>query len=188
MHVTKTLSIQAVSRLQSTSSMVTQKESPVGLLKHACKVVRPGESLVSRTYATASKLKHTSHYTRLNKHFKSDKLTAYPFHPPTSNNLSMIITISKDSTKDTMVIHLSKCLWFFTASFSIQITSTAIYLPGSCKSAADMLSRRQSKEFSCQRILSITSTSMSPTTLKLSYLLRCLTGHQQYYSTTLLIC
>ena len=146
--------------------MVTQKESPVGLLKHACKVVRPGESFVSRMYAKASKLKHPSHYTRLNKHFKSDKLAAYLFHPPTSNNLCMIITINKDSTKDTMVIHPSKCMWFFTASLSIQITCTAIHLPGSCKSAADMLSIRQNKEFCCQCILSITFTSMSPTTLK----------------------
>ena len=98
--------------------MVTQKESPVNLLKHACKVVRPGESFVSRTHATASKLKHPSHYTRLNKHFKSDKLVAYPFHQPTSNNLCMIITINKDSTKDTMVIYLSKCLWFLLHSFT----------------------------------------------------------------------
>ena len=71
--------------------------SLVGLLQHACKVIRPGRSFVLRMYATAAKLKHLSHYTRLNRSFKSDlywwhtfittwngtSLLHTPFHRPT---------------------------------------------------------------------------------------------------------
>ena len=57
-----------------TQKRATKREilSLVGLLQHACKVVRPGRSFVSRMYSTATKLKQLSHYTRLNKDFRSD--------------------------------------------------------------------------------------------------------------------
>ena len=57
-----------------TQKKATKREilSLVGLLQHTCKVVRPGRSFVSRMNITAAKLKQLSHYTRLNKDFRSD--------------------------------------------------------------------------------------------------------------------
>ena len=46
--------------------------SLVGLLHHAYKFVRPGRLFVSQMYITTAKLKQLSHYTRLNKDFRSD--------------------------------------------------------------------------------------------------------------------
>ena len=208
-----------------TRKKATKREvlSLVGLLQHAAKVVRPGRSFVSRMYSTAAKLKHLSHYTRLNKDFKSDlhwwntfvnswngtSLLHAPFHqatfdftiqtdasgswgcgalyyplwfqyawPPEWSNISimakelvpiiiccavwsqslahkqiqfqcdnqsLVMAINKGSAKDTMVMHLLRCLWFLIATFDIQITAT--HLPGVCNSAADMLSRNQRVEF-----------------------------------------
>ena len=57
------------------SAWLTQKRdilSLVGLLQHACKVMRPGRSFMSRMYITAAKPEHLSHYTHLTKDFKSD--------------------------------------------------------------------------------------------------------------------
>ena len=196
--------------------------SLVGLLQHACKVVRPGRSFVSRMYITAAKLKHLSHYTRLIKDFRSDLywwhtfvtlwngtslLNAFHqtdfdciiqtdasgswgcgsfFYPhwfqyawgselaPVNimakelvriiiscavwapllahkqvqfqcDNQSLVSAINKGSSKDRMVMHLLRCLWFIIATFDIHITST--HLPGIHNSTADMLSRNQSEEF-----------------------------------------
>ena len=47
--------------------------SLVSLLQHACKVVKPGRSLVSRTYAIATKMRHLTLHTWLNRDFKSDQ-------------------------------------------------------------------------------------------------------------------
>ena len=44
----------------------------VGLLQHACKVVKPGRSFMSRMYITTAKLKQLSHYNCLNKDFRYD--------------------------------------------------------------------------------------------------------------------
>ena len=55
------------------------------------------------------------------------------------NNESLIIAINKGSSKDKLVIHLLRCLWFFVAHFDIQITAT--YLPGTLNITADHLSR-----------------------------------------------
>ena len=59
-----------------TQKKATKREilSLVGLLQHACKVVRPGRSFVSRMYITAAKLKQLSHYTCLSKDFRSDQI------------------------------------------------------------------------------------------------------------------
>ena len=46
--------------------------SLVGLLQHACKVVRPGRMSVARMYSTAAKVKKLTHFSRLNKSFRSD--------------------------------------------------------------------------------------------------------------------
>lgn len=211
--------------------------SLVGLLQHACKVVRPGRLFVSQMYSTAAKLKHLSHHTRLNKEFRSNlhwwhtfvtswngtSLFHAPYHQapfdsciqtdasgswgcgaflhpywfqyawPSEwsnitimakelvpiiiscavwgpllthkhiqfqcDNQSLVSAINKGSAKDNMVMHLLRCLWFFTASFDIQITAT--HLPGTLNKAADMLSRNQSKEF----LTSHPKVSRTPTTL-----------------------
>ena len=204
-----------------TRKRATKREilSLVGLLQHACKVVRPGRSFVSRMYSTAAKLKQLSHYTRLNKDFRSDLHWWHAFvtiwngtsflHAPSHqanfdctiqtdasgswgcgaffyphwfqyawpaewapinimakelvpiiiscavwapllahkqtqfqcDNQSLVSAINKGSSKDNMVMHLLRCLWFITASFDIDITAT--HLPG----IHDMLSRDQGKEF-----------------------------------------
>ena len=46
--------------------------SPVGLLQHATKVVKPGRTFVSRMYNTAAKIKELHYYATLTKAFKSD--------------------------------------------------------------------------------------------------------------------
>ena len=46
--------------------------SLVGLLQHACKVVRPGRMFVARMYSTAAKVKKLTHFSHLNKSFRYD--------------------------------------------------------------------------------------------------------------------
>ena len=61
------------------------------------------------------------------------------------DNMSLVTAINKGSAKDTTVMHLLRCLWFFTALFDIDIKAT--HIPGINNEAADMLSRNQSKRF-----------------------------------------
>ena len=195
--------------------------SLVGLLQHACKVVRPGRTFVARMYSTAAKVKKLTHFSRLNKSFRSDLywwhifitnwngfsllrsatptydhhiytdasgswgsgavFAAYWFQLPWStewssinimakelvpiiiscavwgpllqksstkfhcDNQGLVACINKGSSKDTMVMHLLRCLWFFTAEFDIHITAT--HISGKTNNAADMLSRNQTKKF-----------------------------------------
>ena len=51
----------------------------------------------------------------------------------------------KTSAKDSIVMHLLCCLWFFKALFDIDITAT--HIAGINNEAADMLSRNQTKRF-----------------------------------------
>ena len=46
--------------------------SLVGLLQHATKVVRCGQTFIARMYATAAKVRELHFFTRLNSEFKSD--------------------------------------------------------------------------------------------------------------------
>ena len=55
------------------------------------------------------------------------------------DNESLVIAINKGSSKDKLVMHLLRCLWFFAAHFDIQITTT--HLPGALNVTADHLSR-----------------------------------------------
>ena len=55
------------------------------------------------------------------------------------DNASLVVAINKGSTKDTFVMHLLRCLWFFTAHLDIFITAT--HLPGVTNVTADHLSR-----------------------------------------------
>ena len=61
------------------------------------------------------------------------------------DNQSLVSAINKGSSKDSMVMHLLRCLWFIIASFHIHITAT--HLTGIHNNAADMLSRDQGNEF-----------------------------------------
>ena len=55
------------------------------------------------------------------------------------DNLSLVVAINKGSSKDTSVMHLLCCLWFFVAYFDITISAT--HLPGVTNVTADCLSR-----------------------------------------------
>ena len=61
------------------------------------------------------------------------------------DNHSLVIAINKGTTKDTLVMHLLRCLWFFTALFDIDITAT--HIAGTENKAADMLSRNNISGF-----------------------------------------
>lgn len=61
------------------------------------------------------------------------------------DNLSLVEAINKGRSKDVMVMHLLRCLWFFQALFDISIHVS--HIPGVQNSAADMLSRNQQVQF-----------------------------------------
>ena len=55
------------------------------------------------------------------------------------DNLNLVVAINKGSSKDTLVMGLLHCLWFFVACFDITISTT--HLPGVTNVTADCLSR-----------------------------------------------
>ena len=61
------------------------------------------------------------------------------------DNLSFVEAINKDTSKDPMVMHLQRCLWFFQALFNISIRVS--HIPGVLNISADMLSRNQTEKF-----------------------------------------
>ena len=61
------------------------------------------------------------------------------------DNRGLVDAINKGSSRDEMVMHLFRCLWFFTAFFNIRVTAT--HLHGVNNSSADMLSRNQAEHF-----------------------------------------
>ena len=61
------------------------------------------------------------------------------------DNSSVVSSITKGSSKEIMVMHLLRCLWFFSAHFNIQIS--ACHIPGTSNTAADQLSRNRTSEF-----------------------------------------
>ena len=61
------------------------------------------------------------------------------------DNSSVVDSITKGSSKEIMVMHLLRCLWFFSAHFDIKIS--ACHIPGTSNTAADQLSRNRSTEF-----------------------------------------
>ena len=54
------------------------------------------------------------------------------------DNASLVAAINKGSSKDTFVMNLLRCLWFFVAHFDILVTAT--HLPGAVNVTADHLS------------------------------------------------
>lgn len=61
------------------------------------------------------------------------------------DNQGLVATINNSSSKDTMVMYLLRCLWFFTAVFDIHITEA--HISGKTNNATDMLSRNQVVKF-----------------------------------------
>ena len=61
------------------------------------------------------------------------------------DNQGLVADINKGSSKDAVVMHLLRCLWFFTAVFDIYITAT--HIARKLSNAADMLSRNQAAKF-----------------------------------------
>jgi len=61
------------------------------------------------------------------------------------DNHSLVDAITKGSSREDMVMHLLRCLWFFTAVFNIHITAS--HIPGVMNTLADLLSRNQLKKF-----------------------------------------
>lgn len=57
------------------------------------------------------------------------------------DNLSLVTSINKGASKQTLVMHLLRTLWFFTAYYDIALTAT--HIPGITNTAADQLSRNQ---------------------------------------------
>ena len=61
------------------------------------------------------------------------------------DNQSLVIAINKGTARDSLVMHLLRCLWLFTALFDIDITAT--HISGINNKTTNMLSRNQLKEF-----------------------------------------
>ena len=61
------------------------------------------------------------------------------------DNLSLLTSINKGTAKQTLVMHLLRSLWFFTAHYDIALTATHVL--GVTNTAADQLSRNQMSLF-----------------------------------------
>ena len=61
------------------------------------------------------------------------------------DNQGLVEAINKGSSKEPVVMHLLRCLWFFSAFF--EITIRAAHIPGALNTAADRLSRNQAVQF-----------------------------------------
>ena len=61
------------------------------------------------------------------------------------DNLSLVTSINKGTAKQTLVMHLLRSLWFFTAHYDIALTATHIL--GVTNTATDQLSRNQMSLF-----------------------------------------
>ena len=61
------------------------------------------------------------------------------------DNYSLVVAINKGSSKDPLVMHLLRCLWFFVAFYDINIV--AEHIAGKTNQVADMLSRNQANQF-----------------------------------------
>ena len=61
------------------------------------------------------------------------------------DNRSLVDAISKGSSRESMVMHLLRCLWFFTAMHDTHITVS--HIPGAPNTSADLLSRNQQERF-----------------------------------------
>ena len=79
------------------------------------------------------------------------------------DNSSVVNSITKGSSKEIMVMHLLRCLWFFSAHFDIKIS--ACHIPGTLNTATDQLSRNRSTEFLKLHPYTCRSPASIPTSL-----------------------
>ena len=61
------------------------------------------------------------------------------------DNLSVVVTVNKESTKEERVMHLLRCLWFFVAHYDLDLVVK--YIPGVANSIADDLSSNNMHSF-----------------------------------------
>lgn len=61
------------------------------------------------------------------------------------DNLSLVNAVNKGTSKDPLVMHLLRCLWFFTAYFDVALTAN--HIPGASNTTADQLSRNSMPSF-----------------------------------------
>ena len=61
------------------------------------------------------------------------------------DNHSLVDSINKGSSKEPVVMHLLRCLWFFSAFFEVSVKAS--HIPGVANTAADMISRNRSIKF-----------------------------------------
>ena len=80
------------------------------------------------------------------------------------DNQSLVIAINKGTARDSLVMQLLRCLWFFIAIFDIDLIAT--HISGIHNKTADMLSRNQLREF----FAATPEASQFPTLLPLSLL------------------
>ena len=66
---------------------------------------------LKNSYPSSLAVSSGLHYSHTRKFFQCD-------------NQSLVSAINKGSSKDSMVMHLLRCLWFIKASFDIHITAT----------------------------------------------------------------
>ena len=82
------------------------------------------------------------------------------------DNQGVVAVINKGSSKDAVVMHLLRCLRFFTAVFDIHITAT--HIAGKLNNAADMLSKNQAAKFlTAHPHMPISPTPLLPSLLRL---------------------
>ena len=82
------------------------------------------------------------------------------------DNHSLVDAINKGSSKEPVVMHLLRCLWFFSAFFEVSVKAS--HIPGVANTAADMISRNRSTEFlSSHPHMAQAPTSIPPPLLKL---------------------
>ena len=84
------------------------------------------------------------------------------------DNLGLVTSINKGSAKPKLVMHLLRCLWFFTAYYDIALTASHIL--GAVNTAADQLSRDYTSQFfiTCPRASRLPTPIPRPLVLVLS--------------------
>ena len=76
------------------------------------------------------------------------------------DNTAVVTAVQKGTAKDELVMHLLRCLWFFTAYYDTTITIE--HITGVANIAADQLSRNNIYSFSCYPQASLLTTPLPP--------------------------
>ena len=76
------------------------------------------------------------------------------------DNLSLVEALAKGSSRDTEVMRLLRCLWFYVAFYDIELQTT--HITGSLNCTADHLSRNNMQSFFSLHPTGIPPASSSP--------------------------